>query len=189
MSNTQATSASASTGTDKTEQKTEQKTEAKAEAAKPFKIPDDFEITIDRSRNVAEVHGDAPYNLGFIQDGIPFDKAGRLINELCYDDKEYPHALGIIERKIKRRKQEAEAAKRAVVKDTSNPAGEGQKLDDDPDADVDLVAWAKGTQPLVLTVVYRVAQKRLGKHFRSFAEIVAAMVEKKMITQDEVKVL
>jgi hypothetical protein len=49
----------------------------------PADLPEEFTLTLDRTRAFAEVHGDqVEHNLGFIQDGIPFDRAGRLVRHL-----------------------------------------------------------------------------------------------------------
>lgn len=159
---------------------------------KKFELPDGFTLTLDRSRAFSEVHGDSG-NLGFIQDGIPFDKGARLLKEAlgqkdAAGDLVYPRALEVIERKVKRKEAERIAAERAKETSTENTASAQAVIDTDPDADVDLVAWAKGEEKLLSHVVYRVAQKRLGKHCRTFAQVAEEMVRLKMITEVDVKV-
>ena len=58
-------------------------TETASRPADMAGLPDNFTLTLDRTRHFSEVHGDnIEHNLGFIQDGIPFDRVGRLIKHL-----------------------------------------------------------------------------------------------------------
>src|SRR5882757_6378532 len=72
----------------------------KAAGAKaPAELPA-FTIELDKSRVHSEVHGEYAFNLGFIQDGLPFDKGARLIKEL-FGKPGFGQAKAIFERKIK----------------------------------------------------------------------------------------
>lgn len=159
-------------------------------------LPENFTLTLDRTRHFSEVHGDnIEHNLGFIQDGIPFDRAGRLIKPLFEKrnakelEAKFPAAAAAIARKLKRLADEHKAALEEPTEETSNQLGEQQPHEEDPDADVSLEAWAHGELKLLPHVVYRVAKRRFGKFFRTYAEVVAHMVAARMIDPNRVKVL
>jgi hypothetical protein len=158
-------------------------------------LPDGFTLTLDRTRAFAEVHGDqVEHNLGFIQDGIPFDRAGRLIRHLFEKknarelEAKFPDAVQAMARKLKRLADEHRAAAVARVEDSANQLGEQQPHDHDPDADISLEAWASGELKLLPHVVYRVAKSRFGRFFRTYGEVVGHMVAAKMIDPARVKV-
>jgi hypothetical protein len=170
---------------------------ATADESKPASagLPDSFTLTLDRTRAFAEVHGDqVEHNLGFIQDGIPFDRAGRLIRHLFEKrnakelEAKFPGAAEAMARKLKRLADEHKAASTTKVAETANALGAQQPHDHDPDADISLEAWASGELKLLPHVVYRVAKSRFGKFFRTYGEIVAHMVSAKMIDPTRVKV-
>src|SRR5215831_5781642 len=96
-------------------------------------LPGNFTLTLDRTRHFSEVHGDhIEHNLGFIQDGIPFDRAGRLIKQLFEKrnakelEAKFPAAAEAIARKFKRLADEHRAAADAPIEETSNQLGEQQ---------------------------------------------------------------
>lgn len=173
---------------------------AKSEQSKPEAqasgLPAGFILNLDRTKHFSSVHGDQlAYNLGFIQDGIPFDAGGRLIKELFEPgnrktlDRDFPGAGKAMARKLARLADEHKAAAAADIADTANKLGEQQPHDEDPDADIDLVAWAEGKIKLLPHVVYRVAKRRFSKFFRTYAEVVAHMIDQKAIDPSQVKVL
>lgn len=163
-------------------------------AATAAGLPEHFTLTLDRTRPFAEVHGDqVEHNLGFIQDGIPFDRAGRLIRHL-FEKKNareleaaFPGAADAIARKLKRLADEHKAATSTPVEDTANPLGEQQPHETDPDADISLEAWAYGELKLLPHVVYRVAKNRFGRFFRTYADVIAHMTSARMIDPARVK--
>src|SRR5436309_767024 len=97
-------------------------------------LPDNFTLTLDRTRHFSEVHGDnIEHNLGFIQDGIPFDRVGRLIKHLFEKknakelDAKFPAAAAAIVRKLKRLADEHKAALDEPAAEDSDQVGGRQR--------------------------------------------------------------
>ena len=153
-----------------------------AAAPSPFDIP---ALELDRSRQFSSVHGEHPLNLGFIQDHLPFDKGGRLLTA-ALKTPEFRHANDILKRKVARLTAEHQEAEENPVEDTGNQASPSAPIDDDPDADVNLVAWAKGKVKIQPFVIYRVARKRFAKDFRTIAAVKAFLIETKAVDANEV---
>ena len=65
-----------------------------------------------------------------------------------------------------------------LATDQSAPAA---KIDDDPDAHVNLGLWAQGKLKLQPHVVYRVAKRRFGRHFNTLAEVKAHLISERVV--------
>ena len=128
---------------------------------------------------------DADLRLRFIQDHLPFDKGGRLLTA-ALKTPEFRHANDILKRKVARLTAEHQEAEENPVEDTGNQASPSAPIDDDPDADVNLVAWAKGKVKIQPFVIYRVARKRFAKDFRTIAAVKAFLIETKAVDANEV---
>src|SRR3954462_11430490 len=96
--------------------------DGKAAAAKAAADIPDFTIELDKSRAHSEVHGEHAHNLGFIQDGLPFDKGARLIRQL-FGPPGSEKAKAAYERKIKRLEDDYRAAASVTDEDTGNKIG------------------------------------------------------------------
>jgi hypothetical protein len=155
-------------------------------------LPEDFTFEVDKSRPHAIVCGEHQFKVGFVQDHIPYDVAGKVcVAALNHKEeaKNWPNAKAALARKKSRLVAEIKAATETPITDTNNELGESQQnVADDPDAEVDLVQWAYGNVKLLPHVVYRVAKSRYGKYFRTFAEITAEMVKQKHVDPSRVKV-
>jgi hypothetical protein len=136
----------------------------------------DITLMLDRSRDYAEVAGETEHNMGFVQDKLPFDKAGRLIVKMLT-----PEQKALVTRKITRIREAMEEAENAPVEDTGNTETEQQRIEDDPDSDVNLVLWAQGKVKYLPHVVYRVSRKRFSKRFNSLAEVKEWMIKEKVV--------
>lgn len=145
-----------------------------------------FTVELDKSRTHSEVHGEHAFNLGFIQDGIPFDKGARIIKEL-FGKPGFDKAKAIHDRKIK-------AMENAFIDtldlpddaDTNNKVGPTEAIAEDPDADVNLRMWAMGKAKYMPMVIYRVIRTRYGKHVGTLDQARAYLVEIKAVSQTEV---
>lgn len=161
--------------------------EAKAVDAKAAKRPIDFEaldISIDRSRPVPEVHGE--HILGYVQDCLPFDKAGRL-HVPSLNEKQYERGVAALLRRVDRLAVEQKEAEKNPVKDTSNQQPHETPIETDPDAHINLVDWAKGKIKVQPHRIYNIAQRRLGKRYDTLTEVSNEMVKRKQLLLDEVK--
>src|SRR3954469_21232448 len=78
-----------------------------------------FTIELDKSRTHSEVHGEYAFNLGFIQDGLPFDKGARLVREL-FGKPGFENAKAIHDRKIKALETAFIDASKVDDEDTNN---------------------------------------------------------------------
>jgi len=157
----------------------------KAAGAKvPVDLPA-FTIELDKSRVHSEVHGEYAHNLGFIQDGLPFDKGARLIKEL-FGKPGFEKARAIFERKIKALETAFIDTLDLDEADTNNKVGPTEAIVEDPDADVNLRMWAMGKARYVPTVIYRVIRTRYARHVSSLAEAKAYLVEIKVLAKGEV---
>src|SRR5690242_513831 len=94
---------------------------SKAAATAAAELPE-FTIELDKSRVHSEVHGEHAFNLGFIQDGLPFDKGARLIKAL-FGKPGFEKAKAIFERKIKALESAFVEAVGLDEADTSNKVG------------------------------------------------------------------
>src|SRR3984893_13611797 len=94
--------------------------EGKGGAAAPSAF-DILALELDRSRQFSSVHGEHPLNLGFIQDGIPFDKGGRLLGA-ALKTPEFRHANDILKRKVARLTAEHKDAEENRVEETGKQA-------------------------------------------------------------------
>src|SRR4051812_44365032 len=81
-----------------------------------------FTIELDKSRTHSEVHGEYAFNLGFIQDGLPFDKGARLVKEL-FGKPGFENARAIHDRKIRALESAFVDAARVDDEDTGNKVG------------------------------------------------------------------
>jgi hypothetical protein len=157
----------------------------KAAAAKAAADLPDFTIELDKSRVHSEVHGEHAFNLGFIQDKLPFDKGARLIREL-FGKPGFEQAKAIHDRKIKALETAFAQAAQVTDEDTGNKAGPTEAIVEDPDADVNLRMWAMGKARYMPLVIYRVIRARYGRHVGTLAEAKAYLVEIKVVAQGEV---
>jgi hypothetical protein len=153
---------------------------AKAAAGLP-----DFTIELDKSRVHSEVHGEYPFNLGFIQDKLPFDKGARLIKEL-FGKPGFEQAKAIHDRKINALEAAFAAASLADEEDTNNKVGPTEAVVEDPDADVNLRMWAMGKARYMPMVIYRVIRTRYARHVSTLTEAKAYLVEIKVVAQGEI---
>jgi hypothetical protein len=153
---------------------------AKAAAGLP-----DFTIELDKSRVHSEVHGEYAFNLGFIQDKLPFDKGARLIKEL-FGKPGFEQAKAIHDRKIKALEAAFAAASEVDEEDTNNKTGPTEDVVEDPDADVNLRMWAMGKARYMPMVIYRVIRTRYARHVSTLAEAKAYLVEIKVVAQGEI---
>jgi hypothetical protein len=159
--------------------------DGKAAGAKvPADLPD-FTIELDKSRQHSEVHGEHIFNLGFIQDGLPFDKGTRLIKEL-FGKPGFGQAKAIFERKIKALESAFVEAIGIDEADTNNKAGPTEAVVEDPDADVNLRMWAMGKARYMPMVIYRVIRTRYARHVSTLAEAKAYLAEIKVVAQSEI---
>lgn len=157
----------------------------KAAGAKaPADLPE-FTVELDRSRVHSEVHGEHAHNLGFIQDGLPFDKGARLIKEL-FGKPGFEKAKAIFERKIKALEAAFIDASKVDDADTSNKVGPTEPVVEDPDADVNLRMWAMGKARYMPMVIYRVIRTRYARHVSTLAEAKAYLVDIKVVAPGEV---
>jgi len=157
----------------------------KAAVAKAAADLPDFTIELDKSRVHSEVHGEYAFNLGFIQDGLPFDKGARLIKEL-FGKPGFEKAKAIFERKTKALESAFVDASGIDDEDTSNKVGPTEDVVEDPDADVNLRMWAMGKARYMPMVIYRVIRTRYARHVGTLAEAKAYLVEIKVLAQGEV---
>lgn len=144
-----------------------------------------FTVELDKSRTYSEVHGQYPHNLGFIQDGIPFDKGARLLPQL-FGTEGFEKAKPIHDRKVKALTAAAEQAAAIGDEDTNNKVGPSESIVEDPDADVNLRMWAMGRARYMPMVIYRVIRARYAKHVSTLADAKAYLVEIKVVAQGEV---
>lgn len=159
-------------------------TPGKGKAGAPAEPTPEFTLMLDRSRPFGEVLGDAPY--GFEQDGLTFDKGGRLMLSVMTDPKERRKAEEIVRRKLARLKAVHVEAVKAPVGDTKNPDGPtAPRVEEDPDADINLGLWAKGELALMPHVVYKTMRKRYSKHFHSLKEVREYLVKEKVVDVNE----
>jgi hypothetical protein len=157
----------------------------KAALAKAAADLPDFTIELDKSRVHSEVHGEHAFNLGFIQDGLPFDKGARLIKEL-FGKPGFEKAKAIFERKIKALESAFAEASEVTDEDTSNKVGPTEDVVEDPDADVNLRMWAMGKARYMPMVIYRVIRTRYARHVSTLAEAKAYLAEIKVVAQSEI---
>ena len=157
----------------------------KAAAAKAAADLPDFTIELDKSRVHSEVHGEYAFNLGFIQDGLPFDKGARLIKEL-FGKPGFGQAKAIFERKIKALESAFIEAIGVDEADTSNKVGPTEPVVEDPDADVNLRMWAMGKAKYMPMVIYRVIRTRYARHVSTLAEAKAYLAEIKVVAKAEI---
>jgi hypothetical protein len=157
----------------------------KAALAKAAADLPDFTIELDKSRVHSEVHGEYAFNLGFIQDGLPFDKGARLIREL-FGKPGFEKAKAIFERKIKALESAFAEAATVTDEDTSNKVGPTEAVVEDPDADVNLRMWAMGKARYMPMVIYRVIRTRYARHVSTLAEAKAYLAEIKVVAQSEI---
>lgn len=156
-----------------------------AGAQAPVDLPA-FTVELDKSRAHSEVHGEHPLNVGFIQDGLPFDKGARLIDKL-FGKPGFEKAKAIFERKIKALEHAfIETLDLDETSDTNNKVGPTEAIVEDPDADVNLRMWAMGKARYMPMVIYRVIRTRYGRHVSTLAEAKAYLVEIKVVAQVEV---
>jgi hypothetical protein len=158
--------------------------DGKAAGAKANDLPD-FAIELDKSRAHAEVHGEHAHNLGFIQDGLPFDKGARLIRQL-FGQPGFEKAKAVYERKIKRLEDDFRAATIVADEDTNNKVGPTEDVAEDPDADVNLRMWAMGKARYMPLVIYRAIRTRYAKHVGTLAEAKRYLVDIKVVAEGEV---
>jgi hypothetical protein len=144
-----------------------------------------FTIELDKSRTHSEVHGEYAFNLGFIQDGLPFDKGARLVKEL-FGKPGFENAKAIHDRKIKALESAFIDASTVDDEDTSNKVGPTETIVEDPDADVNLRMWAMGKARYMPLVIYRVIRTRYARHVSTLAEAKAYLVDIKVVAQGEV---
>jgi len=145
-----------------------------------------FTIELDKSRVHSEVHGEHAHNLGFIQDGLPFDKGARLLKQL-FGTPGFEKAKAIFERKIK-------ALEAAFVDtlglpddaDTNDKVGPTEAVVEDPDGDVNLRMWAMGKARYMPMVIYRVIRTRYARHVSTLAEAKAYLAEIKVVAKAEI---
>lgn len=157
----------------------------KAAGAKaPADLPA-FTIELDKSRVHSEVHGEHAFNLGFIQDSLPFDKGTRLIKEL-FGEPGFEKAEAIHKRKLKALETAFAQAAEVDEEDTNNKVGPTEVIVEDPDADVNLRMWAMGKARYMPMVIYRVIRTRYARHVSTLAEAKAYLVEIKVVAQGEV---
>jgi hypothetical protein len=164
---------------------TAQAGDGKAVAAKAAADIPDFTVELDKSRAHSEVHGEYAFNLGFIQDGLPFDKGARLIKEL-FGKPGFEKARAIFERKIKALETAFVEAAGLDEADTNNKAGPTEAVVEDPDADVNLRMWAMGKARYMPMVIYRVIRTRYARHVSTLAEAKAYLIEIKVVAKGEV---
>jgi hypothetical protein len=159
--------------------------DGKAGGAKAAPEPAEFTVELDKSRTHSEVHGEHAHNLGFIQDGLPFDKGARLIRKL-FGQPGFETAHAVHARKIKRLEHEARAAAAVAEDDTNNTVGPTEDVVEDPDADVNLRMWAMGRARYMPPVIYRVIRTRYAKHVGTLAEAKRYLVGIKVVAESEV---
>lgn len=152
------------------------------------KVPADlpaFTVELDKSRVHSEVHGEHAFNLGFIQDGLPFDKGTRLIREL-FGKPGFEKAEAIFKRKIKSLESAFVETLDLDDEDTNNKVGPTEAVVEDPDADVNLRMWAMGKARYMPMVIYRVIRTRYARHVGTLAEAKAYLAEIKVVAQAEI---
>jgi hypothetical protein len=157
----------------------------KAAAAKAAVDLPNFTVELDKSRTHQEVHGEHAHNLGFIQDGLPFDKGARLIKDL-FGKHGFEKANAIFTRKVKALETAFVQASEVDDEDTNNKIGPTEAIVEDPDADVNLRMWAKGQAKYMPQVIYRVIRTRYAKHVGTLADAKAYLVEIKVVAPGEV---
>ena len=144
-----------------------------------------FTIELDKSRVHSEVHGEHAHNLGFIQDGLPFDKGARLLKQL-FGTPGFEKAKAIFERKIKALESAFIDASEVDDEDTNNKVGPTEAVVEDPDADVNLRMWAMGKARYMPMVIYRVIRTRYARHVSTLAEAKAYLAEIKVVAKAEI---
>jgi hypothetical protein len=144
-----------------------------------------FTIELDKSRVHSEVHGEHAHNLGFIQDGLPFDKGARLLKPL-FGTPGFEKARAIHDRKIKALETAFVEAVGLDEADTNNRLGPTEEVVEDPDADVNLRMWAMGKARYMPMVIYRVIRTRYARHVSSLAEAKAYLIAIKVVAKGEV---
>ena len=144
-----------------------------------------FTIELDKSRTHSEVHGEYAFNLGFIQDGLPFDKGARLVKEL-FGKPGFENAKAIHDRKIKALESAFVDACKVDDEDTGNKVGPAETIVEDPDADVNLRMWAMGKARYMPMVIYRVIRTRYARHVSTLAEAKAYLAEIRVVAQGEI---
>lgn len=156
----------------------------KGKAGAPAEPTPEFTLMLDRSRPYGEVLGEAQH--GFEQDGLTFDKGGKLFLDVITAPKERAKADAIVKRKLARLKAVHAEAVKAPIVDTKNPDGPtAAKVEEDPDADVNLASWAKGELAVFPHVVYKIMRKRYSKHFHTLKEVREYLVKEKVVDVTE----
>lgn len=143
-------------------------------------------LTLDRSRTFATVHGENTDGIAFVQDGIPFDARGMLLDDKVPDDKK-----ALVAQKKKK------AAKLARQNDQPPSPPEGSPTggaDDDPDddgepdqTDVNFEAWLKDEVKYQPHVLFAAARKRFSKTFTNYRDLAEFLVlEENVVGIDDV---
>jgi hypothetical protein len=151
-----------------------------------------MKLQMDRSRPKSSIHGerapDDPHvNVHFVQDGLPFDAQGFLVDSFFNDRNDPTGKLrALAERRLKK-----QVGSQAVPADAEDGGG-GIDNDDDGVAgksdnnDINLEAWLRGTANYQFFTVKKVVRERYHQNLSSAAAIIEHLVlEKKIISVGE----
>lgn len=147
-------------------------------------------IRLDRSRPVAEVHGEVEHGLTFIQDGLPFSNQGELIEALLTTDEQRE----TVEKKLRRLKKLAEAQQEPQPQSTST-AGNDDDEDDEEGGDDDtetsndynFEAWLRDEVRYIPGKLFKAARERFNRQFSTFADLAEFLVhDQKLMPAEQV---
>lgn len=161
-------------------------------------------IRLDRSRPVAEVHGDRMsddplYRVAYYQGGLPFDASGLLVPDdgstapklgLGLDGKEvrYPPLYNDEMRKLVAKRLRKVAAPAAAPVETES---EGVQIEDDEDApasdEINLEMWLRGEARYQPFQIFAECKKRFNRVHTSLRSVVDDLVlDEKLVPESEV---
>lgn len=140
-------------------------------------------LTLDRSRTYATVHGENTDGIAFMQDGVPFDVRGALIEDKVSEDKK-----AFVAQKMKKA---ARLARQADGPPAPGDSGQNDPNDDsdgpiDP-SDVNFEAWLRDEVRYTPPVLFAAARKRFSKTFSNYRDLAEFLVfEEKIMNVEDV---
>ena len=131
-----------------------------------------MELTLDRSKYFATVHGDDPHGVMFMQDGLPFGNEGNLLRRACDANQ-----LAAVKAVIAKREAEMKAAE-------SKSAIEMARGDNEH---VNLEAWLMNSQENTYKFheIAGAIRKRFGTNIGNFKDAVRFLVHDEHLVTPE----
>jgi hypothetical protein len=127
-------------------------------------------IRLDKSRKHSSVHGEVSHGLAYVQDGLPFNQMGELIEALVT-----PELKPVVEAKTKRLKKAAAPAETEQVPPVPEAEG-GEGGEDNSGDEYNLEAWLRDEVKYIPGKLFKEAHRRFNRRFTTFIDLAEFLV-------------